>query len=108
MSSSNYTRKLKASPTLPESNSHNMARAKERDVEAVEVDEITLDGKRIRVRNVELPLGLVRLDPTNPRIAHTFAIERAGDAASQEKRIEERLWSDPDVRDLLRQVEINH
>jgi len=87
-----------------------MARIREREVDtpAVEVDEITLDGKRIRVRNQDLPLERVRLDPTNPRIAHTFALERGGDARSQEKQLEDRLWADPDVRDLMRQVEVNH
>jgi hypothetical protein len=84
-----------------------MARAREKEVDAVEVDEITLDGKRITVRNQSLTLERVRLDPTNPRIAHTFAFERGGDARSEEKQLEDRLWSDPDVRDLLRQVEIN-
>ncbi len=84
-----------------------MPRVKERAPEAVEVDEIPLDGKRIRVRNQDIPLERVRLDPTNPRIAHTFAFEKVGDAASQERLLQERLWADPDVRDLLRQVEIN-
>ncbi len=85
-----------------------MARRTVEEPKAVEVDEITLDGKRIRVRNQELPLERVRLDPTNPRIAHTFAFERDGVAGSQERQLEERLWADPDVRDLLRQVEVNH
>src|SRR5262245_27945685 len=86
-----------------------MARVREREAAplAVEVDEITLDGKRIRVRNQDLPLERVRLDPTNPRIAHTFALERGNEAKSQEKQLEDRLWADPDVRDLMRQVEVN-
>ena len=37
------------------------------------VDEITLDGRQIRVQNVELPLQEVKLDPRNPRIANTVA-----------------------------------
>ncbi len=85
-----------------------MARKTMKEPQAVEVDEITLDGKRIRVRNQELPLEQVRLDPTNPRIAHTFAYERGGSAGSQERQLEAKLWEDPDVRDLLRQVEVNH
>lgn len=74
---------------------------------AVEVDEITLDGKRIRVRNQDLPIEVVRLDPTNPRIAHTFAFEAQGSTVSQERQLEQRLWEDPDVHDLLRQVAVN-
>ena len=31
------------------------------------VDEITLDGKRVQVQSVDLPLDDVRLDPKNPR-----------------------------------------
>ena len=78
-----------------------------REQRAIEVDEITLDGKRIRVRNQDLPLEQVHLDPTNPRIAHTFALEQSGSSANQERQLEERLWSDPDVHDLLRQVAVN-
>lgn len=84
-----------------------MVRAREKQQDPVEVDEITLDGKRITVRNQDLPLEKVRLDPTNPRIAHTFALEQGEEARSQEKQLEDRLWADPDVRDLLRQIEVN-
>jgi len=74
---------------------------------AIEVDEIILDGKRVRVRNENVPLDKVHLDPTNPRIAHTFALERTGSSDSLERRLEERLWADPDVHDLLKQVQAN-
>src|SRR6267378_1886968 len=76
--------------------------------EVVEVDEITLDGKKVRVRNADLPLAAVRLDPTNPRIANTFAHVIEGNASKIEATLEELLWDDPDVRDLCRQIQINH
>lgn len=38
------------------------------------IDEITLDGKRIQVESVDLPLNQVSLDPHNPRIANTVSI----------------------------------
>jgi hypothetical protein len=74
--------------------------------EVVEVDEITLDGKRVRVRNALIPIDSVRLDPANPRIANTFAA-LIGSGQATESRIESLLWDDPDVRDLSRQIEIN-
>lgn len=83
-----------------------MAKAKSRMRGEVEVDEITVDGKRIRVRNQDIALDAVRLDPLNPRIRHTFALEGTS-SADTEARVEERLWSDPDVHDLLQQVAVN-
>jgi hypothetical protein len=71
------------------------------------VDEITLDGKRVQVQSVDLPLQEVHLDPRNPRIANTinFAITEHG--AALERRLENFLWEDTDVKDLYRQVLIN-
>jgi len=77
------------------------------EAQVVEVDEITLDGKSVRVRNVDLPLDRVSLDPSNPRIANTFAIGPTKDVASLQKKLENLLWEDDDVRDLYRQVQIN-
>lgn len=74
--------------------------------EIVEVDEITLDGKKVRVRNALIPVHAVHLDPANPRIANTFAV-LTGSGPASEQRIEALLWEDPDVRDLSRQIEIN-
>ena len=34
----------------------------------------TLDGRKVRVQNIDLPLDEVLLDPRNPRIANTVAI----------------------------------
>jgi hypothetical protein len=42
------------------------------------IDEITLDGKRVQVESVELPLDQVKLDPRNPRIANTVSISNFG------------------------------
>ncbi len=70
------------------------------------VDEITLDGKKIQVRTVDLPIADVRLDPRNPRIANTVQIEPQV-AAKREKFIEDLLWEDTPVRELYRQVRAN-
>ncbi len=84
-----------------------MARNAEKEPITVEVDEITLDGKRIVVRNQTLPIEVVRLDPTNPRIAHTLALGSHGGGKSLQQQLANRLWEDPDVHDLLHQVLIN-
>lgn len=72
------------------------------------VDEITLDGKRVQVQSVDLPLDRVVLDPYNPRIANTFVVERSGDDATLQAKLEALLWEDSDVRELYRQVQVNH
>lgn len=72
-----------------------------------EVDEITLDGKRIRVHNTDLPLERVSLDPANPRIANTVELLPHASESKLQKRIEEVLWEDQDVKDLYRQVLVN-
>lgn len=76
-------------------------------VEPLVVDEITLDGRKIRVQNVELPVDEVRLDPRNPRIANTVAVSVTEEGPALQKRLENLLWEDDDVRDLYRQVLIN-
>lgn len=72
----------------------------------VEVDELTIDGRSIRVRHTELPLESVHLDARNPRIANTlhFANDAEGDLAQQ---VEALLWKDDDVKDLYRQILVN-
>lgn len=70
------------------------------------VDEITVDGKNVQLQNVDLPVHTIALDPKNPRIAHTIALGVSPEKDVQ-KQIAELLWSDGDVRDLMRQVEIN-
>jgi hypothetical protein len=71
------------------------------------VDEITLDGKRVQVQSVDLPLDRVTLDPRNPRIANTVSISISEVGEALQRKLEELLWSDDDVRDLYRQVLIN-
>jgi hypothetical protein len=71
------------------------------------VDEITLDGKRIQVQSVDLPLDDVKLDPRNPRIANTVAISISEEGPALQRKLEALLWEDDDVRDLYRQVLIN-
>lgn len=74
---------------------------------AAEVDEITLDGKKIRVRNVDLPLDVVQLDPANPRIANTVEVAANEEGEALQRRLEAILWQDPDVHELYRQILIN-
>jgi hypothetical protein len=70
------------------------------------VDEITLDGKRVQVQSVNLPLERVQLDPHNPRIVDVaIAITQQG--AALQARLEALVWDDPVVRDLYRQVLTN-
>jgi hypothetical protein len=71
------------------------------------VDEITLDGKRVQVQSIDLPLEDVRLDPRNPRIANTVALSLTEVGDALQKKLESLLWEDSDVRDLYRQVLIN-
>ena len=75
--------------------------------EPLVVDEITLDGRKVQVQNVDLPLDKVLLDPRNPRIANTVAISMTEEGPALQKRLENLLWEDDDVRDLYRQVLIN-
>ena len=70
------------------------------------VDEITLDGKRVQVQSIDLPLEQVQLDPNNPRFADAaIAITQQG--AAVQARLEALLWDDVVVRDLYRQVLVN-
>ncbi len=39
-----------------------------------EVDEITLEGRKVRVWNIDLPLHEVQLDAANPRIANSVSL----------------------------------
>src|SRR6266853_2039613 len=71
------------------------------------VDEITLDGKRVQVQSIDLPLERVRLDPRNPRIANTVALSLTEEGDALQRKLESLLWEDGDVRDLYRQVLIN-
>jgi hypothetical protein len=71
------------------------------------VDEITLDGKRVQVESVDLPLDQVSLDPRNPRIANTVSFSISDEGEKLQRKLEELLWKDDDVRDLYRQVLIN-
>jgi hypothetical protein len=71
------------------------------------VDEITLDGKRVHVQSIDLPLDEVTLDPNNPRIANVVAIPITEQGAALQARLEALLWDDAVVRDLSRQVLIN-
>lgn len=69
--------------------------------EVIEVDEIVLDGVKVQVRNRDLPLHSVQLDPTNPRIAYTVRTGNFASGPAQQKLLEGLLWKDEDVRQKL-------
>jgi hypothetical protein len=72
-----------------------------------EIDEITLEGRKVRVRNIDIPLEEIVLDPTNPRIANTLAISAFDNKVTSQHELEEILWADTDVHELYRQILIN-
>lgn len=72
-----------------------------------EVDEITLEGRKVRVWNVDLPLDDLKLDAANPRIANSVAISTTKSVEALQPELERILWEDQDVRDLYRQILIN-
>lgn len=72
-----------------------------------EIDEITLEGRKVRVWNVDLPLDEVQLDAANPRIANSVSLSSTNSGPALQTELERILWEDSDVRDLYRQVLIN-
>jgi hypothetical protein len=68
------------------------------------VDEITLDGRRVLLQCVDLPLAEVLLDPMNPRLANTARLAIVGAAQNVQEELSRLLWSDPGVRDLYQSV----
>jgi hypothetical protein len=69
--------------------------------QVIEVDEIVLDGVKVQVRNQNLALESVALDPTNPRIAYSVRMENASPESVNQQVLENMLWRDPDVRQKL-------
>lgn len=69
-----------------------------------QVDEIVLDGKKVLVRSLDLPLDDVELDPTNPRVVNTVLIANYGEGDELQKGLRGLLWQDPDVHSLYRAV----
>jgi hypothetical protein len=72
-----------------------------------EVDEITLEGRKVRVWNVDLPVDQVQLDAANPRIANSVSLSTTNSVEAMQTELERILWEDSDVRELYRQVLIN-
>ncbi len=65
------------------------------------VDEIILNGRRVRVRCLDLPVEEVSLDPANPRIAHTAQLSNFGAGEQLQRGLGDLLWKDPDVHSAL-------
>lgn len=76
------------------------------DVVERDVDVVTLGGRSIRLKHVEIAVQDVTLNRRNPRIAHTIGA-LSPDRDKAQVRIEHFLWNDPDVRDLYHQVSTN-
>ena len=68
------------------------------------VDEITLGGTRVQVRGQELDLPVVKLDPTNPRVANTVLVSAFGEGDVLQSFLTKLLWDDPDVHALYQSV----
>ena len=72
------------------------------------LDRITIEGKSIELRGASVPIHKVRLDPQNPRLINTaFGDSQPSSEKNLQSFLEETLWADPNVRDLLRQVQAN-
>ena len=68
------------------------------------VDEITLGGTRVQVRGQDLDLAMVKLDPTNPRVANTVLVSAFGEGEALQSSLAKLLWDDPDVHALYQSV----
>src|SRR5882672_9253425 len=64
-------------------------------MERTHPDRITVDGREIKLRPVEVPIERVRLDSRNPRVANTLSVspDTATDSELQ-RLLQETLWSD--------------
>jgi hypothetical protein len=65
------------------------------------IDEIILNGRRVRVRCLDLPIEKISLDPSNPRIANTAELGKLGEGEQLQRGLAELLWKDPDVHSAL-------
>jgi hypothetical protein len=87
--------------------SANTRARKERGIVVEQVDEIVLGGTRVQVRGQDLPLSSVKLDPANPRVANTVAVNQYGQGEEMQRQLQELLWADPDVRSLYQSILAN-
>jgi len=71
------------------------------------IDELVLGGERVQVRGLDLPLDEVELDPANPRLANTVALNGPAGGPELQTYLQDQLWSDPDVRALYTSVREN-
>lgn len=79
-----------------------------KDRAAVEhIDELVLDGARVQVRALDLPIGDVKLDSSNPRLANTVALNHLSEGPEMQRFLEEQLWADSDVHLLHQSVRKN-
>lgn len=79
-------------------------RNKQPNVVVEHIDEIVLDGMKVQVRGLDLPLESVQLDPTNPRVANAISMADFGSGEDLQQSLKELLWSDSDVHSLYRSV----
>jgi len=68
------------------------------------LEEITIAGRTVRLRHMDIPIDEVHLDPANQRVQ--FLISLLGHTPD-ENEIAEQLWALPDVKQLYRSVRQN-
>src|SRR5262245_27250559 len=72
----------------------------------LENEVIPLGTKQIEVVLAEVPIGALKLDPTNPRIQYLLESKGLGQNVEQEK-LRELLWDNPEVKKLKRSIQQN-
>lgn len=72
------------------------------------VDRIIIEGRTVGLTGADIPIDRLRLDPKNPRLINSvLAASKAASDADLQVFLEDNLWADPNVRDLLRQIQAN-
>lgn len=71
------------------------------------VDRIIIEGRRIELRGVDIPVSTLELDSQNPRLANTVLGYSQSSDTDLQSFLEDTLWADPSVRDLAKQIQIN-
>src|SRR5438874_921974 len=55
------------------------------------------EGRKIKATSRRLPLTALKLDPANVRLKHVPVV-------LSDEQMEEKIWSEPDTRDLFREI----
>src|SRR5882724_7173789 len=65
------------------------------------VEEVTVDGRPIRLEYADVPIDKIELDETNPRIRYRLSMQKNG------KTLEQVILAMPEVKALRRDIEKN-